>query len=349
MKKKVIFFIPSRCGGAERVSITISKCLPDSDFDILYHLFGDINQMAPFLPPQRTTIWHIKKNHVVDFLMIAKKVIKEEKPNVVFASQMPLNWRLALAALGQRVKLILRSNNYIETQNFLQKIRLSIAYNLADVVIAQTEEMRQGIVKKLFVPNKKVLTLPNPIDREYIDCCVCCTSKPYSADTINYVAVGRLNPVKGFDILIEAFAKVKSKQPKAKLSIIGRYDDASDYFKKLHDLVVSLSLADCITFEGFKENPYSYMKYADCYVLSSRNEGLPNVMLESLYLGTPVAAANCVPVIGRIINNGVNGFIAETENPKSLAEAMLNASALGRISSGYKETNESDFIKLFSL
>lgn len=348
MKKKVIFFTPSRCGGAERVLVTISKCLPDSEYDVSYHLFGDINQMTSFIPPQRSTIWHIKKNHVDDFLPIARKVIKEEKPDVVFASQMPLNWRLALATLGHKVKLILRSNNYVYTQSLSQKIRLSIGYHLADVVIAQTEEMRQGIIKKLFVPPKKVITLPNPVDKEFIDCCMKKSSNPYFVDSINYVAVGRFVPAKGFDILIEAFAIVKSKQPNAILTIVGRYDDALDYFEEVKKIADSLGVIDSVKFEGFKENPYSYMKFADCYVLSSRNEGLPNVMLEALYLGTPVAATNCIPVIGRIIKDGVNGYLAQTENSKSLAEAMLKTSKLGRVSTGYYSSNTKDFIDLFN-
>lgn len=347
MKKKVIFFTPSRCGGAERVLVTISKFLPDSEYEVSYHLFGDTNQMTNFIPSGRNAVWHIKKNHVDDFLPIARKLIKKEKPDIVFASQMPLNWRLALAALGQKVKLILRSNNYIESQSFLQKLRLCVAYNFADIVITQTDEMRQGIIKKLFVPAKKVITLANPIDKEYIDRCVCDTSTPFPSDAINYVAVGRFAPAKGFDVLVEAFAKVKRKQSNARLSIVGRYDDAPEYFNEVCHMVDSFEITDSVVFEGFKKNPYSYMKYADCFVLSSRTEGLPNVMLEALYLHTPVAATNCIPVIERIVKNGVNGYMAEMGNPTSLADAMIKASGLGRVASGYEGTKENDIVSLF--
>lgn len=63
-------------------------------------------------------------------------------------------------------------------------------------------------------------------------------------------------------------------------------------------------MSDCVFCVGFKNNPYVYMKHADCFVLSSRNEGLPNVMIEALYLGTPVAAYKCIPVIERIVDEG---------------------------------------------
>ena len=348
MKRKIIFFTPSRCGGAERVLVTISKYLSDKEFDVSYHLFGDKNQMELFIPKNRDIIWHHSKNHVSNFISIAHNVIKTKKPDVVFASQMPLNWRLVFASLGCKVKVILRSNNYVETQGLFQRIRLMFAYNFADLVIAQTEEMRQGIIKKLFVSSHKVITMANPVDKDYINNCIKKSYNPYpQSENIVYVAVGRFSPAKGFDILIKAFSAVKEKQPNAMLYIVGRYDDAAEYFRKIKALINSLRLNKAINLVGFKENPYSYMQYANCFVLSSRIEGLPNVMLEALYLKTPVAATTCIPVISRIVKNGKNGFLAKSEDPKSLASAMLSASCLGKVTSDYVETDGKKFVELF--
>ena len=82
-------------------------------------------------------------------------------------------------------------------------------------------------------------------------------------------------------------------------------------------------------------------------MLSSRNEGLPNVLIESLYLGTPVAATKCIPVIERIVRDGQDGFLAETENVESLANAMLKASSLGRVESCYQAAGLDEFQRLF--
>ena len=99
---------------------------------------------------------------------------------------------------------------------------------------------------------------------------------------------------------------------------------------------------------GYKSNPYPYIKYADCFVLSSRWEGLPNVLIESLHLGTPVAAFKCVPVVERIVEQGINGFVATPENVDSLAGAMDKALLLGRISSSYSGASVEEFKKLFA-
>ena len=99
---------------------------------------------------------------------------------------------------------------------------------------------------------------------------------------------------------------------------------------------------------GYQNNPYPYIKYADCFVLSSRWEGLPNVLIEALHLGTPAAAFRCIPIIERIINDGATGFTAEKENVDSLAQAMSKSVDLGRIQSSYKSSKIEDFTKLFN-
>ena len=89
------------------------------------------------------------------------------------------------------------------------------------------------------------------------------------------------------------------------------------------------------------------MKNADCFVLSSRNEGLPNVLIEALYLGTPAAATICIPAVTRIVEVGKTGYLARPEDVNSLAEAMLNAVQLGRIQSDYPMDTMIEFNKLF--
>ena len=98
---------------------------------------------------------------------------------------------------------------------------------------------------------------------------------------------------------------------------------------------------------GFQTNPYSYIKYADCFVLSSRWEGLPNVLIEALYLGTPAAAFACIPIIERIVNDGINGYVVKAEDVNGLASAMLDAAKLGRVDFTYKGAGADDYVNLF--
>lgn len=348
MKRKVIFFIPSGCGGAERQAIVISRCLSDDEFDVSYHLFGPVNQLEKFLPKTRKIVFHKEPKFTHNLISSMHRVIKSDNPDVVYGAGMPVNWRLVLAAAFGKCKVVLRNENYIYTQTWLQKLRLSITYRFADYVIAQTEEMREGLVKGLVLSPDLVHTVPNAIDKSYIEKCVSAPSPFSDGKHTRFVAVGRFHHVKGFDMLVRAFKEVKATVSNAELYIVGAYDEENEVYRGIVQYVAENQLDGSVFCVGFKDNPYIYMKNADCYVLSSRNEGLPNVMIEALYLGTPVAAMKCIPVIERIVAEGKTGYLAPKDNVSKLAEAMLKACQLGRIETTYNQDSEKTFEEVFA-
>ena len=192
-----------------------------------------------------------------------------------------------------------------------------------------------------------VQTVSNAIDKQYIARCIK-EKSPYNNDKhTRFVAVGRFNEIKGFDMLVKAFKIVKTQLPNAELYIVGDYKEDNPVYQDINKFVLDNGLNGSVYCTGFKDNPYVYMQNADCYVLSSRNEGLPNVMIEALYLGTPVAAFKCIPVIERIVSEGNTGYLAGKENIEELAEAMIKASKLGRIETTYKLNTEEKFVEIF--
>ncbi|WP_444367813.1 glycosyltransferase [Prevotella sp.] len=347
MKRKIIFFIPSGCGGAERQAIAISRCLRDDMFDVSYHIFGPVNQLEKFLPQSRKAFFHQEPKFTHNLIKNMRKVIKREKPDAVYGAGMPVNWRLVLAAAFCKCKIVLRNENYIYTQSWMQKLRLGITYRFADYVIAQTDEMNIGLVKELMLSETLVHTIPNVIDKWYITKCLEASSPFNNNKHVRFVAVGRYHIDKGFDMLVRAFAQVKAHIPNAELYVVGAYDENNEVYRNVRQFVEDEHLEDCVFCVGFKENPYIYMRYADCFVLSSRNEGLPNVMIEALYLGTPVAAMKCIPVIQRIVAECKNGYLASAGNVTELAEAMNKASKLGRIQTTYNQNSEKKFEEVF--
>ncbi|MCI5192044.1 MAG: glycosyltransferase [Candidatus Electrothrix sp. AU1_5] len=118
-----------------------------------------------------------------------------------------------------------------------------------------------------------------------------------------------------------AFAQVVNKDKKYKLFILGRDEDGNT--EKLKQLCDELNVQDHVHFLGFQNNPYPYYKFCDLFVLSSRAEGCPNVLLEAMYFERPVVATKCVPIIGKIVENRETGFLVEPENPEQLRDAIL--------------------------
>lgn len=349
-KRKLLVFAQSSVGGAERMSVTITKSLDRKMFEVVYYLVGPTDDKGK--APLQEFIPNDMKVHCVagsnPLFMIGKylRILLKERPDVVFSSVININNKLLLLSdLFKKTKFIVRCDNYLYTYTDRQRRIIDKTYHRADIIIAQTEEMKQELIDDMHISEDKVVALQNPVDTETINKKIQKGKNPYSNDgKVRYVASGRFAHQKGFDLLIEAFAIVKKQQPEAELYIVGRNDGGcEDYYNEVKQLIEKYGLHDCVKCVGFQNNPYVYIKYADCFVLSSRWEGLPNVMIESLFLGTPVAAFKCIPVIGRIVTDGVDGYLAEKENVESLAKAMTKASELGRVISVYKSASMDDF------
>lgn len=351
MKKKVLIFLQSGVGGAERVSVTIGKNLDRTKFDVFFCLIGcetNVLSIEQFIPPYYK-VFRLPGVNGFKAIVYYWMILRKEKPDIVFSSIMHANTKLlACSLLLKKMKFIVRNNNYLYTLSKRQLLLLKIFYRYADAIVAQTQEMALELTNKLRLPSEKVFALQNPIDKQNIDEKKDCPSPFKRLSNPIYVACGRFHPVKGFDILIKAFAMVLQRQPNAELHILGKISsECESFYQTILSLVQELQLSQKVFFDGFQLNPYVYIKNASCFVLSSRNEGLPNVLVESLYLGTPVAATKCIPVIERIVRDGIDGCLAESENVESLANAMLKASLLGRVESSYQAAGLDEFQRLF--
>lgn len=351
MKRKVIIFVQDGVGGAERMSVLIGKNLDPNIFDIFFCLIERSRRtsISDFIPKGMRIMRLANKNSLLLAFDMVRTIIKE-KPYVVFSSVFNLtNKFLPFRWLFPKTKVIIRCDNYLYTYSERQQKMITKLYPKANYIIAQTDEMKDELVTHLKISADKVITLQNPVDKQTIDMKVTSSASPYDENGKKYfVAVGRFNRQKGFDILIDAFVKVQNVNPNTDLYIVGDYAfNNGEIHKDILRKAKAQGIEEKIHCVGYKDNPYVYIKSADCFVLSSRWEGLPNVLLESLYLGTPVAAFKCIPVIERIVEEGMNGYLAEKEDANSLANAMVKALSLGRINSYYKSAEIKDFEKLF--
>lgn len=163
------------------------------------------------------------------------------------------------------------------------------AYANLDQIIFVSNSVKDGFNKRIGLKNLESCTIGNIFDIDTINS----MSNMEDDSQVLYpyiVAVGRLVEVKGFDKLIRAFAKIKKNSlEELKLAIIG---DGPLRFV-LDDLISSLGMKDHIFLLGKKENPYPYIKSAQCLVSSSVSEGHPLSIGEAIILGIPVIATNC--------------------------------------------------------
>ena len=353
-KQRVLVFINSEVGGAERMSVIIAKMLED-EFNIKYVILRNekyketTTSIVNFLSYDDEILFLSNTGHF-DKLKKLYRVIKSQKPDIVFSSHYNINDKiLFLRPLLRGIKFIIRAENSYSTFDNIKKYIIRHTYNKADVMITQTDEMRKDFIENGCLPESKIITLENPVDIETIEQKVKGQTSPYPEDGKKHVvAVGRFHPQKGYDFLVRSLAKIRETQKDVELYIIGSFlGQWQSEYEKIMRMSEQLRVKDFIHCLGFNDNPFVYVKYADCFVLSSRFEGLPNVLVESLYLKTPVAAFKCIPIIERMVRDGVDGYLAEKENSDSLATAISNALKMGRTSPVYSGATKEDFVNLF--
>lgn len=326
-RRKVIFFLPNSVGGAERVTITIAKCLDLGKFDVQFIVVGrNLDKISKFIP-DAYCVKLLRVCNIYDFAVCRLiGLMRRERPDVVFSSLHYLNVRVILASkIAGGIKSVVRSNMTLTIYSRFFNFIARHIYPKADIIVAQTEEMANELADRLSVCADKIKVLHNPIDTQYIEEKTRNEKSPYSTSRPNIVSVLRFSEQKGLDILIGAFARFSLLEPNAHLYLIGDYNIDSKVFISTKKQIADCNLSENVHFVGLTQNPYSWEKYADCFVLPSRFEGLPNSLLEALYLKTPVVATMSVPIVGRIVENGVNGYSVPVDDVDAVADAMSKA------------------------
>ncbi len=362
MKKRIYFFVSTGAGGAERVTVTIAKILDKDKYDVQIVVTGMADcEIARFIPRDMNVLFMNEEHLRLSFFNKVRNLISQDQPDFVFASLtficIPL---LIICKFWCRdVRVIVRGqinprfwtklSGKLKWKGCFVELANRVLYPLAYKVVAQTPTMRDGIIKFFGVKPEKCICLYNPIDKNTIDIKVT-EASPFPDDKkiYKYVAVGRFQEQKGFDLLISAMKEVVRFNPNSHVYIVGPTGNSSEYLylKKLRE---ELEITENVHFEGFQDNPYKYMINADCFVLSSRYEGLPNVLIESVYLKKQAIAFSCVPIIEEIIQDGVNGLLVEPENVSKLSQAMIKIQGLDlNKSSRYHSSDNAAFNQLFS-
>lgn len=331
MKIKIMFFLPGlHGGGAEKVAVTLLRKLDKKKYE-LHLVLTEKKGKYLDLVPDYVTVDSLDVKKTMFSIFKLRKMITSIQPNIIFSTLIRTHIAIDLALVGLKNKprTIYRSPNspklLIENNqlNFIMKRLLERAYENADTIIAQTPEMKKEIINLHNIAKEKITVMLNPIDTDYIDRKIKDIVNPFDNSYINVVAAGRLTKQKGFDILINSFRKVVDRNNNYRLFIIGDENNEGER-KKLEDLIQKEKLNKYINFLGFQKNPYKYFYFSDLYVLSSRWEGLPNTVLENLYLKKPIVATRCIPFMDILVNDNQNGLLVEVENINELADAILD-------------------------
>lgn len=192
-------------------------------------------------------------------------------------------------------------------------------YPCSDGILCNSQTMRQDMVGLIPSAAGRIHVIPNPVDREQVSENILRSGNPYQTGGIHLVSVGRLNRQKGYDLLIRAVSHARHEVAGLSLTLVGEGPEEA----ALKGLSKELGLHDTVVFAGHQDNPYPFMAHADLFASSSRYEGSPNAVLESLACGTPVLAFDCPGGTGEIITEGVNGWLVPAEDTGAMAAKLI--------------------------
>ncbi len=321
MKKiSIIFILPDlETGGAERIVTTIANHLPRERFEPKILLLRKEGGYLEFLKND-VEIIDIKTPRIRHSLKPILKEIRKRKPDIVFSGFGEVNAYLALfIKFFPKIKFIARETNVVSKHVTRKEIRFFYKfYNNYDKIICQSDDMQNDLIENFKIIKEKLIKINNPVDFDFINEKLATSEKPesFKDDFKNIVAIGNLSSRKGFDNLLKVFNHLINE--KILLHILG---DGRDK-ELLHQMKKDLELENVI-FHGQQKNPYQFLKFANLFILSSRYEGFPNVLLEAGACGTYSLANNCPGGITEIIQPGINGEISNIENHQEFARNIF--------------------------
>jgi glycosyltransferase involved in cell wall biosynthesis len=331
------FFIPSlEGGGAEKVMVELLSNINRERIEpILVMLYEYENSPYRSSLPKDIRIIVIKRGSDANLDKLKQyacfiKTVLREKPDVIVSMLTHCNIMALSAKLIFRIKTIICEHitigEVIKTQEgekmlwFPTRHLVKLFYRYADKIIGVSEGIKANLVEEFNITPNNIEVIYNPIDLDRVpELGELPVEHIFFADRVPIICgVGRLVRQKGFDILLKAFRTITEKMD-ARLIILGEGPENEE----LSRLADNLAITEKVSFVGFQKNPYKFISKADIFVLSSRYEGLPMVILEAMACGRPVVSTDCKSGPRELLDNGKHGVLVPTEDIDALSSAIL--------------------------
>lgn len=325
--KTLIIFNPSiEDGGVEKNLFLISNYLADKIKNIIListsfkkkNLFSKKIHFSYIYFKFLENYKRLPKYFLCIVLLIFN-IIKHNRKVVIFSFQ--ANIYAIIVAKLFNIQVISRSNTAPAgwNKNFVKQKIFNFFFKRTELIIVNSYEFKKQMDKIYSIKSKVIL---NPFDFTNI--------KKKSVQKINYnfykknhlklINVGRLVDQKDQLTILKAVHYALKNNKKIQLLIIGKGEKK----KELEEYIKKNNLSKNIKLIGYKKNPFKYIRAADIFVLSSKFEGFPNVLIESIFLKRGIISSNCPTGPNEILKNGKYGDLFEIGDYKTLGNIIIN-------------------------
>jgi len=249
--------------------------------------------------------------------------LKDVRPAALAGFDYPGSMLARVGGAVARIPVVISS---IRTENLgtsLRRHALAWTDSLATVTTTNSESVARRLVDEGAISRGRIRVIPNGLDVQTVSPALragrSALRRSLGVEDTDFFwfAAGSLEAPKDYPNLLEAMALLAKTPTPIKLAVAGQ----GSLLGSLRERVVSLGLEPVVSFLGLREDVPACMAAADGTVLASAWEGLPNVVIESLAVGTPVV---CTDVGGarEVVEHGRSGFVVPPQNPQALAAAM---------------------------
>lgn len=328
-RTRIAIFAPSMAGGgAERGAVKLAEGLVRRGFDVDLVLAAAEGPRLEEIPSEVRLV-DLGASRVVGSLPGLVRYLRREKPqglaSVLDHANIVALWARKLGRYPGRVVVIEQNtlseaalNGKTRRDRIMPRL-VRRFYPWADYVVGVSEGVAEDLARFVTLPSDKLRVISNPIVASDIGDLAGAPLDHvwFDGGEPVFVAAGRLRPQKDFPTLLRAFAHVRSTRP-ARLVILGEGPERV----RLEALVEELELTTDVSLPGATPNPYAYMARSTAFILSSRWEGLPTVLIEAMSCGAPVIATDCPSGPREILAGGRYGTLVPVGDVPALAAAM---------------------------
>lgn len=310
-KKKIVFVLPEiTAGGAERVMSFLAKNLPSKKFDVSLWAAGF--EKNTVYNVDGVQIKYFNKPRVLKAIPGFFFALFKTKPDVVISSIAHLNISMGLLSvffpktkfIGREANVLSVKKKYNENKkSILNRINLlKISYRFLDIILCQSKDMYNDMKSNYGISPDKMRIINNPITDNF-------ALKTYSTekkDIIKFITVARLKKQKGHKRIIKAISKLNFPY---QYTIIGDGPEKESLF----ELINTLGIENNIIHIPYTPEVPKYLAENDFFLQGAYVEGFPNCLIESCSVGTPVLAYRAPGGLDEIIEEGINGLIADSD------------------------------------
>jgi glycosyltransferase involved in cell wall biosynthesis len=330
-KKRISIFMPSLFGaGGQRSMLNLAHGIAACGYAVDLVL---AQAEGEFLDEVRdpVRIVDLKASRVMTSIPALVSYLRRERPNAMLSVFGYVNiialwaWRLA----GVRTRLFVNEQNTVSLEagnasSWSVRVTPRLIkhfYPWANGIVTVSQGVRDDLAHLTNIPEERISVIFNPsvVGSDVLEKAQVPLNHPWfkPGQPPVLIAVGRLQIQKDYPTLIQAFAQVRRVRP-VRLLILGEGTERP----LLEQLIAELGLQQDVHLPGFVKNPYAYMAKSSLFVLSSRWEGLPTVLIEALCCGTPAVATDCPSGPREILENGRYGRLVPVGDVDALANAI---------------------------